>query len=233
VLGDLFAETFPRLAKANYVKADRLRPSNPDVLVGLSACSMNLGFSDEALDYARQAVGAGSDQDASVVTHLARILLTTKEFNEAEQHARAALQSAEDDSRQDPGNRHSVSVLASRLDLLLEILTKHAAQQPQQLDLPMRSADAMERRGQVQALLARFDALARLEMGLQKSGLDAPVHYRLKMAVLMAELGRERDAVESFREILLRDPQNTLARDWLTRLGAEPLPLAKPEGEQP
>lgn len=219
VLGDLFAETFPRLAKANYKKADALKPDEREVLVGLSACSMKLGYRDDALDFARRAASAGGTENLTAVTHLARVLLAAKYLEEARQQAIRALELAEQALHDRPGQRRAVADVVVQLELLVAVLNRRIEETPRDAALYLRLADATERKGRIETRLARFEALAIIRRGLKNTEPNPPAFLRERWAVLLAELDRREQAVASFQQLLRENPNHALARRWLEQLG--------------
>lgn len=221
ILGDLFAETFPRLAKANYEKAAALKPGESNLLMGLSGCAAKLGYRDEALDYARRAVVADSARTATPVAHLARILLRAGRLEEAAQEAARALALAEKDQRSRPGQRQAVQEVHAQRELLVAILTSRSRQAPKDADVYEQLADAVEEQAAAVVQLARFEALAILERGMENTAPNPPVSLVEQLAVLLVELGRTEEATVRFQQLLTADPDNVLAREWFRQTGAD------------
>ena len=231
ILGDLFAESFPRLAKANYDKAVALKPNEPSLLLGLSVCDLKLGYNEKALEHAQQAVAADKAGGVAYVTQLAKVFAALGRRNEAETEAASALKLAQKSMRDHPGERDAVARVNTQHDLLIDILEARVRTTPQDATLYLRLADQQRQRAETSSMLARYDALAVLETGIANTAPDPPLPLLERFAVELAELGRFDEARTRFQEILAKVPDNNIAQVWLDRLQSEGAPVEP--GHQP
>ena len=148
LLGDLFVEQYPQLAKANYQKAAALRADEPEVQFGLARCAVKLGRNAEAIQLARGAVSAGGPRKMQHLSFLARVLSATGEEDEAEREAAIALNLAEEAVRNQPGARGRVEALDAQYRLLIDILRARVNQGEGKVDDYLRFAGAVRDRVQ-------------------------------------------------------------------------------------
>ncbi|MCH7884860.1 MAG: hypothetical protein IIC01_06360 [Planctomycetes bacterium] len=229
MLGDLFIDEFPRLAKANYEKAAALKAGEPSVLYGLSLSAMKLGRQDEALRLVRQAVESDDEGTVAYVSHLARILLSRQAWDEAERTARSSLELAGRAMRDKPSRSDPIQAVDAQYALLMEIVqSRLAAADPRTAEptgleavetagLYLRLAGFVRERMRLASILSQHQVLRVLEAGVERTSLDTPVDLLEAYALALADVGRSDDAFDIFQRVLAASPQNARAAEWLQR----------------
>ena len=225
LLGDLFVEHYPQLAKANYKNAEALKANEPDVLFGLARCAAKLGRNAEAIRLARDAVGADRRSDSAGIRYLsllARMLSAQRQWEEAEREALAALDLAQESMRRNPGMRRPVEILDAQYKLLLEILQSRVNEGDGRGDEYLRLARYVRDRAEVTTMLSLHDALAVLEVAVNKTTPDTPPRLMEQHGIMLAQIGRKEEAITVFEKLLDADPDNAVAPTWLKRLRGKP-----------
>ena len=229
MLGDLFVEEFPRLAKANYEQAAALKAGEPSVLYGLSLSATKLGRQEEALRFARQAVESDDAGAVAYVSHLARILMSQQAWEDAERTARSSLELARRAMRDKPSRSDPIQVADAQYALLMEIVqSRLAAAGPRSAeptgvdavetaDLYLRLAGFVRERMHLASILSQHQVLLVLEAGVGRTSPDTPVDLLEAYALALADVGRSDDALDTFQRILAASPQNARAAEWLQR----------------
>jgi tetratricopeptide (TPR) repeat protein len=220
VLGDLFVGQYPRLARASYETADRLKPDEPAVLLGLSKCAQAVGDLGEAAALASRAVRIDGNRDIRFGQHLASVLLAQRKFAESQRVAEADLAAIRDQARDSAGTRITAEKLDGQYRLLIDILQKHVEADPGAVGVYLDLARYMRLQVESATALSRYDALRVLQRGVEQSGAEAPVALLEQYAIALADVERTEDAVVQFEAILARDPANVIAKEWLGRLRA-------------
>jgi tetratricopeptide (TPR) repeat protein len=227
LLGDLFVEQFPRLAKSHYNKAAALTSNEASVLYGLSRCAAATGNTEESIKLAQEAVDADGRKQVRYLTHLARMLMRDRRWSDAERAVRAGLDRAETLRRDQPASDRPLKLLDIQYQTLAEIARARLGESPTAEDYA-RLADYTQRRAEIGLLLARFETLRLLEQAMKELGGPSPALLE-RYAVLLAELGREEEAVAAMEELRALDPGNAVAAEWLGRLK----PPSPPNGSEP
>ena len=219
VLGDLFVDEFPRMALSNYEKAAALKPDEPTVLLGMSRGYHGVGERDKALDYAKRAVMADRGRYVRPVGHLAKMFAANQQWSEADRTAMAALEKAQAQLQAEPGRRGALILLQEQYDLLIGMLRTRLAAPGAGSDQYARLGRFMRERADTAAKLALYDVLSVINVGL-RAFQPASADLLLEQAITLAELDRRSDAIEVFEKVLSLDPDNSTAKDWLSRLRA-------------
>ena len=207
LLGDLFVEDFPRLAKANYDKAAALKANEPSVLYGLSRCAIRLGSPSDAVKLAKDAVDADREQSPRYITHLARMYLRDKQWDEAERTALIAMGHAEEAIRNNPGSERQVRIAALQCGLLVEITQARLIDAPAP-DVYLRLAKYTRQRAELDIKLVAHETVRILEAGVIRSSPNTPNELLEAYGVALAEVGRADAAREVFQRLLASDSGN-------------------------
>lgn len=218
LLGDLFVEQYPQLAKANYKSAAALKADQPDVLFGLARCAAKLGQKAEAIRRARDAVTADRRRTIRYLSFLARMLLADRQWDEAEREAEAARDLARESMRRYPGMRRPVEALDAQYGLLIDILRSRVAEGDGKVDDYLRLAKYVQDRAEVTAMLSSYDVLAILEAAVDKTAPDTPPRLLEQHGIVLAQIDRREEAIAVFERLLQKDPDNPVAATWLERL---------------
>ncbi|MBI4717468.1 MAG: tetratricopeptide repeat protein [Planctomycetes bacterium] len=219
LLGDLFVEEFPQLAKASYEKAAELITDEPSVLHGLSRCAMQLGRIEEAVTLARKACEAAPL--ARHCSYLVRLYLAQRRWADAQREAVAVLESAKQAVTAHPGVRTHVAELDAQYRLLIEVLQSRLGEPDASVDDSLSLAAMVGERAANATLLASFDRLRVIEAAVRKSGGAAPARLLEQYGAVLVEVGRREAAAAQFENLLKLDPANGPATYWLGRLRAE------------
>lgn len=228
LLGDLFVDGFPTLARANYERAGALRTGEPSILMGISRCAVNLRQADQALTFARQAADVDGRQTVKYVSHLANVLFGERRWDEALVEATTALALAERDARAAPGKLKPLQILDFQYEQLVQILDARITRGSEIADDCLRYARYAVSRGRVLVLLALHDSISALERGIQRTQPDPDRKLLESYAQTLAKVGRNEMAIETFLQLLEADPENTSYEESLEQLresNVDPLAL--------
>jgi len=231
LLGDLFVDEFPRLARQHYRRAADLTVDEPSVLFGLSRCADQLGDEDEAIRLAHKAVDADKRHTVAYLDHLAKLTARRGDWAAASQAAAEAVAVAEADLRARPGQPEPLAAIDKQYQLLIKIeegrirtLRDRAAI----ADGCLRLVDAIHRRADMMSRLARHDALRVLRTAVERIQPDPPIELLEAYGITLAEVEQIDRAIEAFEQVLATDPNNSLAASWLERLRARRSESASP-----
>jgi len=222
VLGDLFVEQFPRLAKFQYDRAVELKPNEPTTLLGLSICEQKLADLDNARQHAQEAVLADGRRNVRYLVQFATVLKAQKRWAQAESEAAEALELAEAAAAEQPGDSEVLQRVEAQYRLLTEIADGLLRESPGEAVAYTRLAGYVRKHADVQRRLRGHDALAVLALGVERTAPNVPIELRAAYAIELAEVGRRQEATAQFELVLAADPNHALAREWLTRLSAKP-----------
>ncbi len=223
ILGDLFRDEFPRLAKSNYDKAAALNPGEPTVLLGQSVCAMKLGSTTDALSFARDAVAADGRRTVRYVAHLASVLVSAKQWDEALREAGQALTLAQRKARADPAAHEALLVVDAQFRLLISVLHGRIREPGNNsVDDYLRLVTSVRQHLRIAEKLALHNVLAVIETRVEKATPNTPPTLLREYGVLLAEVDRTADAITAFERLLQIDPADTDAADWLNRLRPDP-----------
>ncbi|MGB2986817.1 MAG: hypothetical protein WBE26_13175 [Phycisphaerae bacterium] len=223
ILGDLFVDEFPRLAKGTYDKASALNTGEPSVTEGLSRCALKFGNTEEAIRLARRAVAADGRQTLRYVSHLATVLKAASRWSEAREEAESALQLARRMMTDKPGSRAPLLVVDAQYKMLIEILQARVNEPGHDaVDDYSSLATYIRERGRITQMLVLHDVLRAIEAGVNRTEPDTPPALLEQYAIVLTEVGRTEHAIAVFEKLLEIDPNNTAAPEWLRRLRPEP-----------
>lgn len=230
-LGDLEVDQFPRLSRSHYDKAASLIDGEPSVLYGLSRCAANVGDYTEALKYAKQTVLADQRKSVDYLTHLARVAAIKKEWSTATASATDALATTLTDVTAHPGSREPLLAVNGQYKQLMEIETAWLkdVRDPSVLSAGyIKLAAHARERAKIVALLSKHEVVALLDAGLKRLDGDATVEILEQTIVAYDDVNRVDDAIDLCHRILAKQPDNTLAKEWLARYG-EPVESSQDE----
>lgn len=219
LLGDLFVDEFPRLAKANYEKARTLNPAEPTVLFGLSVCASRLGDREGAISLARETLKVDGARTIRYVSHLAGLLSADGQSSEAFKEAQRALDLAQASMQAEPGAHRPLLVVDGQYQQMIDILQARV-NEPAHTDISdyLLLAATVRQRAQIRQMLMLHDVLRVIEAGVDKTAPGTPPALLEQYGIVLAEVGRTDAAVDAFEKLLGLDPNNKVAAEWLTRL---------------
>ena len=217
-LGDLLVASYPRLAKASYVKAGRLKRNEPTVLFGLSRCAESAGDLDAAIDLAEQVVRADRGKTLRYVHYLTGLFASGGRWADAQRSAQQAVALAEREISTDGNLSVKLQQLDGEIGTSLEVLAGVIREHPDGEDAYLLIARLLRQRAENARRLSRLDELRILELAVEEVGDRSSVRLLEARAAALAEVGRTEDAIEAFEALLLKDPANLAATDWLARL---------------
>ena len=229
ILGDLFVDGYPNLAKKKYEQANYLKPNEPSVLIGMAVCMSSLGDKEKALEHAESAVSADGGRTLRYLATAARLYMGAGQLPVARRHAQDALERAKQELRVGQTAVELVRQLDAQYQLLYDILTRQIQTTPEDPDLYLALVRYMRERMQVSQLMLVAEAVALLEAGIQRAGGTPPVALLLEYGSLLKDLGRFEDGKRAYEQVLQADPGNRIAREGLDKLnqaqtGAAPAP---------
>ena len=138
---------------------------------------------------------------------------------EAEREAARALDLAKvAAARKRPGTLAAVTALQGPYELLIEIAQARVNEEPEAPERYVNLARIMHEWADLARLRAHHERLRILELGLGKVGPAVSPGLLEAYAVALAEVGREREAIETLSRVLTINPDSTTAREWLVRL---------------
>lgn len=218
LLGDLLINSYPQLAKSSFVKARRLKQNEPTVLFGLSRCTASAGDFAAAVDLAEQVVSADGGKTLRYVHFLTELLIREDRWDDAWRRARQAVSIAERDLESEGNLRAKLQLLVAEIEISLEVLRGVIREDPTGEDAYLQMADLLRKRAVSGIRISKIDELKILEEGVRETDDRASPRLLEAYAVALAEVGRTDDAMTAFHELLVKDPANPTAIDWLTRL---------------
>ena len=195
--------TFKRMgqldkAAAHYERALSLLPNYAEVYSNLAHLLNDLGRFDEAADRARRAIDI-NPQFADAYINLASVEMSRQRHDESLRWLDALLAFA-------PGHpgalvaRSKCLKRQDRLDEALDAARRAAAISPNNADAHNTLAEALQAASQFDEALASFEKAARLPGTVAESA-------RLGRATLLAEIGRGKEALAVFDEVLAANPR--------------------------
>ena len=218
LLGDLFVEDFPRLAKANYRRAFALNENEPTVLYGLSRCAAKIGEYPEAVRLAEEAVAADGRKTIRYLNHFARLLTRTQQWAAAKREAQAALRLADQAVEERPGEQSPLQILDAQYTLLADISTGQANETPEAIEPYLETIRYLQARGELATKISLFPILDILKTAIEQTRPNHAPELIEEYAKTLAQVGRRDSAIAEFEKLLEVDPSNPAAAEWLHRL---------------
>ena len=217
ILGDLFVEQYPQLARAKYRNAEALKANDPTIIFGLSRCAYGIGEPQKALHLARQVAESGDGRTVTYVSHLARMLMANELWSQADQTAAAALEIAQQNAEKNSGRRDPLLVVDQQYQLTIDLLGARIESRGATVDLSLQLARAIRDRANLIRTISMFDVLDILEAAIEAGDVERRPEVLQEYAETLAEVGRTAEAKEQFERLLKLQPGNTSARAWLLR----------------
>ncbi len=218
LLGDLFVGRYPRLARASYEAAAKLKRDEPTVLIGLSKCAFSLGDIDGAVQFARRALGASRRHNVSHGRHYASMLMAQESLAEAQRVAERGLDAVQGYAEERGKTRAALEAIGDQYRLLIDILSGRVQATPDAADAYVALSEYLRLQAENDAVLSLHNVLGVLQVGVDNTAPDTPVELLQPYAITLAELGRHEEAVAQFEAILARDAGNPIATEWVARL---------------
>lgn len=224
LLGDLLVDQYPQLAESRYRKALELSGGDRRVYFGLAMCASRRGRKDEAIDYARRAVEADGRRTVTYVALLAQTLAADRRWDAARREGVEAVRLAREVVRTAPSSRAAIAQLDARYRFLIQLMQARVAEDDATADDFLDLVEYRKEHLQVAADLARVEVLRIFEDAVVKLGDNVTPRLLEAYGVACAEAKDRAKAIEIFNRLLGTDPDNAVAREWLTKLqtGAEP-----------
>jgi len=217
VLGDLFVEHYPRLARSHYESAAHLKSFEPTILAGLSRCARGTGDLNEAIRFAKDAAEADGDKTVFYAHNLARMLMADNNWTEAQGAAEMALNIAKRSAGQSQNPREWLGVVESQYNLLIAILRRRVNETPGAAQPYLDLVNYLRQRSQNSVAAAREDALSVLKRGIENTAPSTPAPLLEQYAIALSEAGRSEDASKAFQDLRDRYPDNPAAAAWIGR----------------
>lgn len=221
LLGDLLINAYPRLAKSSFVKARKLTQNEPTVLFGLSRCAASAGEFAAAADLAEQVVSADGGKSLRYVHFLTELLVREGRWDDAWRRARQAVTIAERDVAIEVNIRARLQLLVTEIDIFLEVLRGVIREDPAGEDAYLEMVDLTRKMALTGIRISEIDELKILEEGVKETGDRASPRLLEAYAVALVQVGRTDAAIVAFQKLLVKDPANPTATDWLIRLRQE------------
>lgn len=219
LLGDLFLDEYPRVARSNYRKAAALNPAEASLLFGLSVTAMKLGAIDASVSFARDAVNADDGQTVRYVVHLASALAANGDLDEALRVAESALQLAQEGVASSPGAREPLLVLEAQYRFLTSILRSRISNRTTEgVNDFLRLETCVKQHIQVSGKLALHELLRVMETGVESSEPKAHPELLYRYGLLLSDVGRIEEAIAVLDRVAKLDPDNLHAAEALGRL---------------
>lgn len=214
VLGELFADGYPRQAEMYFNRALQIHPDEPSVLLGLAACAQRIGDPKKAIDYARRVVAATGRQNIQHMESLAKLLIQDKQLAEAVDVARETLELAR--ARYDAArDRTALAVLERQYRNVIEAVQGQINAEPGVLDRYRAFARLLREHADVSSRLRMYDALDVVRMGIGQGQPPDTVGLMEDEAAILKYLNRPEEAEQVYRNILDVDPNNAAAIEAL------------------
>jgi len=215
ILGDLFVEGYPNLAKKKYEQANYLKPNEASVLIGLAVCMTSLGDTDKSLEHAEAAVSADKGRRVDYLVTAARLYMRAVQLPAARRHAQNALARAEHELRAGQVAVELVRQLDAQYQLLYEVLTRQIQATPENTELYVALVRYMRQRVSASQLMLMAEARGLLETALARAGDNPPAALLLEYGSVLKDLRRLEEAKQVFQRILKADPSNRIAQEAL------------------
>lgn len=215
ILGKLYAEgSYFTLAKPVLRTALKLNPRESRIHVELSKCEAATMNREASVTHARQAI-AMVKGNASAALHvlLAQALGQNSELDEAQQHARQAVDLAATAIRVDGVSVPTLQTLDQCLVVSLQLEQQKLQANREAIELYYEISALILRRAEVAAQLADYQALDVAARGLQAAGDRPPERLFLHAIKLFMKLGINDQAGSLVRQMVELYPNNAEANE--------------------
>ena len=222
LLGDLLVSRYPRLARASYAKADALKSNEPTVLFGLARCLASKGDTSAAIEYVTNAIVADTNETIPYTRFLAQMFMRKNQWSQALGTARQAVAMAERKLEQGGDVLVGLQRIDAELALAIDAASGLMQAQPDNEQAYLTAAQLLRTRSDNAHRASRLHELQFLKSAIEALKENASAELLEAYAVLLAETGQTEDAIGAFERLLLKDPANVGASDWLARLRFSP-----------
>lgn len=216
-LGDVYLKTnYPTQAQARYEAADRLKPGDPRVLLGLSKTASLLGKKDKSVEYAAKAVDAAPpDKKAPYLEFAARTMIAQKQWDEADKFAREAITRLRLDLKSDPGRMMTLQSIENLLQVRAEVSRARITAKPDTFQAYLDFADVVVELGDVREQIAHAEVINLVDLGLAAMPANPPMELLERKAHLLEAMGRSDEAKAVYEQIIAKDPNHAAAKEFL------------------
>jgi tetratricopeptide (TPR) repeat protein len=219
-LGDLLVDGFPTLARQHYERAAALHTGEASVLFGLSRClqRMGPGFLEDAIQKAEAATLADRKNRIQITSHLASLYSQAGRYADADKVGRRAWLRAQELMEEHESSPQYVSILNRNLALLLNNVQRQIAETPDDANLYLKALEYYRAQQEVSnrlELLRQFELLVR---GITETNPQTPTELLIEFGKTQEALGREAEALGTYRQILQGEPNNQAAKQAVERL---------------
>lgn len=218
LLGDLFVDQYPQLAKAQYEKAAVLKPGESGITFGLARAASFLGNASDAVELARTAVRLDGRSDVSYVGFLADALTANGQWDEAEREAKSAIALASRNANRRTGRRTPLVVLDNQYKRLIQINQAKIGAMEGATSNFLTIAKTIRLRAGVAQKLVLHEIHAVLEQAVELAGDAAPLELLQQYGAALADIERKDEAIGVFERILALDPDNAEAKSRIQEL---------------
>ncbi len=222
-LGDVYLQlNYPTMALARYESADRLKPSDSKILLGLAKASQQLGRKDKTAEYITRAVeSAAEDKRAPYLQFATQALIAQKKWDEADRYGREAMQRTRKELEADPSKLVLLQMLDTVCVLRIQIAQGRLADDPKAVQPRLDIVEINREQVSIRARAAVHDQLATIDAGLAATAPDKPLKLVEMRARLLAEMGRTEEAREAYRQVLEIDATHAEAKAFLADAAGE------------
>jgi tetratricopeptide (TPR) repeat protein len=221
-LGDVYLQlNYPTMAMARYESADRLKPNDSKILLGLAKASQQLGRKEKTAEYITRAVEAAPlDKRGPYLQFAVRVMIPQKKWDEADRYARDAMQRTRSELEAEPGKLLLLQTLDGLCGLRIQIAQGRLADDPKLVQPRLDIVDITREMVAIRKQTAVHEQLATVDAGLGANDPTRPVKLVERRAELLVELGRTDEARQAYEELLELDPNHAAAKAFLAEPSA-------------
>lgn len=220
-LGDLFVESFPRLAKTNYEKAAALQGSDPDVKFGLSRCAYRMGDFAGSIRLAQDAVDLDRHRSIRYVSQLSRSAAIVKKWDLALSSSITALSYAKEKAQDQPGDTPTLIQVNVQYQIVIDILQARLSDTDNTEILSsgyVQLADIIAERAAIAEKLSHHDVVRVLASAVTRTSPDTPVSLLERYGIALENVGRKEEAIIIYQDILRQNAAHESVKQRLKRL---------------